>query len=39
MLAKRLNPLRAKWSMEPALISGFGSVKQIRAFDSPWTGH
>ena len=25
--------------MEPALISGFGSVKWMRIFDSPWTGH
>ena len=35
----KLNPLRAQWPMEPALISGFCSVKQMRVFDSPWTGH
>ena len=34
-----LNPLRAKWPMEPVLISGFCSVKRMRVFDSPWTGH
>ena len=34
-----LNPLQAKWPMEPALISGFFSVKRIRVFDSPWMGH
>ena len=30
-----LNPLRAEWPMEPALISGFCSVKKMRVFDSP----
>ena len=33
-----LNPLRARWPMEPALISGC-SVKGMIAFDSPWTEH
>ena len=36
----KLNPLLARWPMEPALISGFCSVfKRIRVFDSPWMGH
>ena len=35
---KKLNPLRAKWPIEPALISDFCSIKRIRVFDSPWTG-
>ena len=34
-LVKKLNPLRAKWPMEPALIPGFCSVKQMRVFDFP----
>ena len=34
-----LNPLRARWPMEPALISGFCSVKRMRVFNSPWMGH
>ena len=36
---KKLNPLRARWPTEPALVTGFCSVKQMRVFDSPWTGH
>ena len=40
ILAKlKLNPLRARWPMEPVLISSFCSVKQVRVFDSPWMGH
>ena len=35
----KLNPLRALWPMELALISGFCSVKRMRGFDSPWMGH
>ena len=35
---KILNPLQA-CNMEVALISGFCSVKRVRVFDSPWTGH
>ena len=35
----KLNPLRAMWPMERALISDFCSVKRMRVFDSPWTGH
>ena len=35
IMEAKLNPLRAMWSMEPVLISGFCSVKQIRVFDSP----
>ena len=31
----KLNPLQAKWPIEPALISGFCSFKRIRVFDSP----
>ena len=31
----KLNPLRAKWPIEPALISDFRSVKRMRVFDSP----
>ena len=34
---KKVNPLRAMWPMEPALISGFCNVKRMRVFDSPWT--
>ena len=36
--AQPLMKLLAKWPMEPALISGFCSVKQMRVFDSSWTG-
>ena len=39
VIDKKLNPLRAKWSMEPALISGSCSVKWMRVFDFPRTGH
>ena len=35
----KLNPLRARWPMEPALISGFCCDKWMRVLDSPWTGH
>ena len=28
----KLNPLRARWPMEPALISGFCSVKRMRVW-------
>ena len=35
----KLNPLRAKWPLERGLISRFCSVKRLRVFDSPWTGH
>ena len=35
----KLNPLPAKWPIEPALISGIGSVKWMRVFDAPWMGH
>ena len=35
IMEAKLNPLRAMWSMEWALISGFCSVKQMRVFDSP----
>ena len=38
VLLSKLNPLRAKWPMEPALISGFCTVKRMRVFDSPLTG-
>ena len=34
-----LNPLQARWPMEPALISSFCSVKRMRVFDSPWMEH
>ena len=34
----KLNPLQAKWPMEPVLISGFCSSKQMRVFESPWIG-
>ena len=30
--AKKLNPLRARWTMEPALISGFCSIKRMRVW-------
>ena len=35
----QLNPLRGKWPIEPALISGFCSVKRMRVFDYSWMGH
>ena len=35
----KLNPLRARWPIEPALIPGSCSVKWMRVFDSPWMGH
>ena len=35
----KLNPLRAKWLMGEALISGFYSVERMRDLDSPFTGH
>ena len=35
----KLNPLRAKWPMGPALNAGFCSVKQMRVFYSSWMGH
>ena len=35
----KLNYLRAKWPMEPALISGFCCFKRMGGFDSPWMGY
>ena len=35
VLLKNAKPLRAKWPMEPALISSFSTVKRMRGFDSP----
>ena len=34
-MMSKLYPLRAKWPMEPVLISGFCNVKRMRVFDSP----
>ena len=41
-LLAKLNHLQAKWPMEPALTVSPVSVdcaKQVKDFDSPWTGH
>ena len=35
----KLNPLRAKWPMEPALISSFCTFKRWESLTPSWTGH
>ena len=39
MQQTKLNFLQAKCPMEPVLIFNFCSVKRMKVFDSPWTGH